>query len=58
MIHFHYLIHLTIRMTRNMKEVNAKLPKARYGEKEMMEGADSNQEKKILKELIIRLKRR
>ena len=36
----------TIRMPRNMKDVNAKLPKARYGEKEMMEGADCNQGKK------------
>ena len=36
----------TIRMPRNMKDVNAKLPKARYGEKELMEGADSNQGKK------------
>ena len=36
----------TIRMPRNMRDVNMKLPKARYGEKEMMEGADFNQGKK------------
>jgi NIMA (never in mitosis gene a)-related kinase len=36
----------TIRMPRNMRDVNMKLPKARYGEKEMMEGADCNQGKK------------